>query len=84
MDQIVRRGVYCGREDGIMGSPEVCRIAEGHWASFWEASSLIYFGSSAWWDLSPACGDNQGGIDVGRTRGDIQRRYATPIGTIDR
>src|SRR5262245_5628951 len=45
--------VHCGREDGVMGSLEARRVAEGNWTSFWQAVVVdLFFGGAAWWDSS--------------------------------
>ena len=35
MDQEISSRVYCGREDGVVGSLEARRVAEGNWTSVW-------------------------------------------------
>jgi hypothetical protein len=35
--------LLCGRENGVMGSLEARRVAEGDWTSFGKPSSSIYF-----------------------------------------
>src|SRR6266481_3065287 len=77
--------VYCGRENGVMGSLEARRVAEGDRASFWEAVIVdLFFGGSAWWDSSCGAAPLKAGLDARGTRGDFQRRYSPSIGTIDR
>src|SRR5467141_2253505 len=68
-----------------MGSLEARRVAEGDRTSFWQAVIVdLFFGGSAWWDSSCPAASLQAGIDACGTRGDLQRRYGTSIGTIDR
>src|SRR6266404_6784743 len=76
--------VYCGREDGAMGSLEARRVAEGDRASVWQAVIVdLFFGGSAWWDSSCPAAALQAGIDACGTRGDFQRHYGTSIGALD-
>src|SRR6476620_4568181 len=77
--------VYCGGENGVMGSLEARRVAEGDRTSFWQAVIVdLFFGGSAWWDSSCPAASLQAGIDAAGTRGDVERRYGASIGTIDR
>src|SRR5215510_8102798 len=77
--------VYGGREDGVMGSLEARRVAEGDWPSFWQAVVVdLFFGGAARWDSSCRAAALQAGIDARGTRGDFQRRYGTSVGAIDR
>jgi hypothetical protein len=77
--------VYCGREDGVMGSLEARRIAEGDRTGFRQAVIVdLFFGGSAWWDSAWPAASLQAGIDARGTRGDFQKRYGPSIGTIDR
>ena len=46
--------VYCGRENGVMGSLEARRVAEGDWTSFWQAVIVdLFFGCTVrlFWQL---------------------------------
>jgi hypothetical protein len=68
-----------------MGPLEARRVFEGDRTSFWQAFIVyLFFGGSAWWNSSCAAASLQAGIEVGGTRGDLQRRYGTSLGTIDR
>ena len=76
---------HCGRENGVMGSLEARRVAEGDWAGFWQAVIVdLFFGGTAWWDSSCPAASLQAGVDARGTRGDFQRRYGTSIGTLAR
>src|SRR5664279_2264188 len=77
--------VHCGREDGVMGSLEARRVAEGDRTSVWQAVVVDLFpGGTAWWDSSCAAAPLKAGIDAVGARGDFQGYYSTSIGTFDR
>jgi hypothetical protein len=76
----VSERVYCGREDGVMGSLEARRVAKGDRTRFWQAVIVdLFFGGSAWWDSSCPAASLQAGIDARGTRGDFQRRRSQPV-----
>ena len=76
--------VYGGRENGVVGSLEAGRVAEGDWTGFWQAVIVdLFSGCPAWWDSSCRSASFQTGIEARGTRGDFQRYYGTSIGTID-
>jgi hypothetical protein len=77
--------VESAQEDGVMGSLEGRRVAEGDWTRFWQAVILdLYFGGTAWWDSSCRAASLQAGIDARGTRGDFQRHYGTSTGASNR
>src|SRR6476660_5413690 len=81
----ISQRVYCGREDGVMGSLEARGVAKGDRAGFWQAVIVdLFSGGSAWWDSSRGSSPLQVGIDACGTRGDFQRCYGTSIGPVDR
>ena len=81
----ISQRVYCGREDGVMGSLEARGVAKGDRAGFWQAVIVdLFSGGSAWWDSSRGSSSLQVGIDACGTRGDFQRCYGTSIGPVDR
>src|SRR5580765_4154838 len=81
----ISQRVYCGREDGVMGSLEARGVAKGDRAGFWQAVIVdLFSGSSAWWDSSRGAASLQVGIDACGTRGDFQRCYGPSIGPVDR
>src|SRR2546430_16291171 len=68
-----------------MGSLEARGVAEGDRTGFWQAVLLdLFSGGSAWWNSSRGASSLQAGIVACGTRGDLQRRYGTSIGTIHR
>ena len=80
----ISQRVYCGREDGVMGSLEARGVAEGDRTSFWQAVIVdLFSGGTAWWDPSCRAASLQAGIDARGARGDFQRYYGTSIRAID-
>src|SRR6478735_2461704 len=76
--------VYCGREDGVMGSLEARGVAEGDRTSFWQAVIVdLFSGCPAWRVSSCGAAPLQAGTNACGTRGDFQRRYGTPVGPVD-
>src|SRR5262245_15828904 len=77
--------VHCGREDGVMGSLEARRAAEGNWTSFWRPSSSTYFLVAPHGGIRPAeRRRSRLALTLAETRGDFQRRYGTSVGAVDR
>src|SRR5664279_541484 len=76
--------VYNGREDGVVGSLAARRVAQGDWASVWEAVIVYLFpGVTARWDSSCPSASLAVGANAQGTRGDIARHCGTSIGKID-
>jgi hypothetical protein len=69
----ISQRVYCGREDGVMGSLEARGVAEGDRTSFWQAIIVdLFSGGTAWWDSSCRAASLQAGIDARGARGDFR------------
>src|SRR6476620_1202308 len=84
MDREFRRGVYNGREDGVMGSLAARRVAEGDRAGVWEAVIVDLFpGVAIRWDSSSSSASLAVGADAFGTRGDIERHCGPSIGPLD-
>src|SRR6478735_3743861 len=76
--------VYCGREDGVMGSLEARGVAEGDRTSFWQAVIVdLFSGCPAWRVSSCGAASLQVGIDAAEreviSRGVTARRSARSI-----
>ena len=83
MGQRFHRG-FTAERNGVVGSLEAGRVAEGDWTGFWQAVIVdLFSGCPAWWDSSCRSASFQTGIEARGTRGDFQRYYGTSIGTID-
>src|SRR5450432_822566 len=76
--------VYNGREDGVMGSLAARRVAQGDWASVWQAVVVHLFPDlTARWNSSNPSASLAAGADALGTRRDIERHCGTSIGKID-
>ena len=70
----ISQRVYCGRENGVMGSLEARGVAEGDRTSFWQAVIVdLFSGGTARGHSSCAAAPLQACIDARGTRSDFQR-----------
>jgi hypothetical protein len=75
---------HCGRESGVVGSLAAREVAEGDWASVWQAVIVYLFpAGTTRGDSSCATAPLEAGIDALGARGDIQRHCGVSIDTID-
>src|SRR5476651_779703 len=71
---VISSRVYNGREDGVMGSLAARRVAQGDWASVWQAVVVHLFPDlTARWNSSNPSASLAAGADALGTRRDIER-----------
>src|SRR6516162_4282183 len=74
----------CGGERGVVGALATRGVAQGDWASVWQAVIIdLLPGGSAWRDSSSAAAAFTTGIDAEGARGDLARDCGGSIDTID-
>ena len=68
--------VYSEREEGVVGSLEARRVAEGNRSSFWQAVVIdLFSGGAAWWHSPSGAASLEAGVDAVGARGDLQRHW---------
>ena len=73
-----------GTEDRVMGSLAAWGIADGDWASVWEAVLVdLLPGVAAWRNPAGGAPPLAAGSDAVRTRGDIARHCGAALDPVD-
>ena len=78
------RGFDAVAKAGVVGALAAWGVAEGDWASVWQAVIVdLFSGGAAWGDTSCAEAAFPAGIDAFGARGDFARHCGGPIDALD-